>query len=132
MKFLGLDYGAKRVGLALSDDEGKFAFPHIVLQNDRTLLKNIEEIGREKGIEVIVIGDTRALSGEPNPVTKEAQEFSDALASTLSVPVRTVWEAWSSIEASRFAPKGREHDDASAAAIILQRYLDTHAGERSD
>ena len=44
MRFMGIDYGTKRVGLALSDDKGMMAFPHVVLTNDASLLKEIEKI----------------------------------------------------------------------------------------
>ena len=125
MKFLGIDYGARRVGLAISDTEGMIAFPHTVVPNNDGLVQTIAEVIRKERVQSVVIGDTRALSGAENPVTREAEEFAKVLSADAGVPVATIWEAWSSVEASRFAPKGREHDDAAAAAVILQRYLDT-------
>src|SRR3989338_179381 len=125
MKFPGNDYGARRVGLAISDTEGMIAFPHTVVPNNDGLVQTIAEVIRKERVQSVVIGDTRALSGAENPITREAKEFARVLSAHTGVPVATIWEAWSSVEASRFAPKGREHDDAAAAAVSLQRYLDT-------
>lgn len=125
MKYLGIDYGAKQVGLAVSDNGGMIAFPRAVVDNDNTLLPFLMSLIEKEHIGAIVVGDTRALSGEANPITKEAQAFTEELKKMVPIPVETIWEMWSSIEASRFAPKGHEHDDDAAAAIILQRYLDS-------
>ena len=127
MKYLGIDYGAKRIGLSVSDADGKIAFPRTSIPNDATLETFIADVIRNENIGTVIVGDTRALSGEKNPITKEAEEFVVELASHVGVPIKTIWEGWSSREASRYAPKGREHDDAAAAAIILQRYLDFNA-----
>ena len=122
MRYLGIDYGAKRIGLAVSS-EG-IAFPRDVIENNSDIFSVLSEIVEKEKIGGIVIGDTRALSGSPNPVTPEADAFASALKERLGVPVERVSEASSSIEASRYAQKGNEHNDASAAAVILQRYLD--------
>ena len=124
MKYLGIDYGAKRVGVAVSDAAGTIAFPRATLSNDRQLFSQLEELVKNEKITCIVVGDTRSHGGKDNPVTAEAEAFVVALQKTLPVPIERVWEMWSSIEASRYAPEGKEHNDASAAAIILQRFLD--------
>jgi putative Holliday junction resolvase len=126
MRYLGLDYGAKRIGIAVSDADGGFAFPRETLPNDRTAIDRLRKVVKEEGIQAVVLGDARAANGARNPVTAEAEQFAKSLESHLRLPVHISWEAWSSMEAGRFAPKGRGHDDASAAAIILQRYLDAH------
>lgn len=125
MKHLGIDYGAKVVGLAVSDDGGMIAFPRVSIKNDEQLIAFILQLIEEEKIEKIVIGDTRVLSGGANPITKEADIFIADLKGRTAIPIVTIWEMWSSIEASRFAPKGEEHNDAAAAAVILQRYLDS-------
>ncbi len=125
MKYLGIDYGAHSVGFAVSDSGGMIAFPHDVVPNNQTLLPFILERIEKERIGAIVVGDTRVLSGAANPITAEADEFIKVLREKAGIPVETIWEMWSSIEASRFAPKGEEHNDASAAAVILQRYLDS-------
>ncbi len=124
MKYLGIDYGAKRVGVAISDVEGTIAFPRATLVNNEQLLSQLTELVKNEKIGSIVVGDTRSHGGKDNPVTAEAETFVAALEVAIAVPVERVWEMWSSIEASRYAPEGKGHDDASAAAVILQRFLD--------
>ncbi len=125
MKYLGIDYGAKSVGLAISDDGGTISFPRAVVPNDEKLLQFVARLILEEKVGQVVVGDTRTVSGAVNPITERADAFINELAKTTAVPIERVWEAWSSIEASRYAPKGEEHNDAAAAAFILQRYLDT-------
>ena len=126
MKYLGIDYGAKRIGVAVSDDAGGIAFPRTTLPNDGKTLSQLARLIEAEKIGTVVIGDTRSHGGKANQVTAAAEAFVTALQATVAVPVERVWEMWSSIEASRYAPEGKAHDDASAAAIILQRFLDTH------
>lgn len=126
MKYLGVDYGAKRVGLALSDATGVIAFPLETVANDDALLPRILNIVEEKRVGSIVVGDTRAFGGAENTITEEMERFVTALASS-GAKVERAWEAGSSIEASRYAPEGESHNDAAAAAVILQRYIDMHS-----
>lgn len=125
MRYLGIDYGIKRVGLAVTDALGTIAFPRDTLANDAKFIDRVVAMIKDEKIESIVVGDTRAFSGFENPVTKEAEGFMNKLRSASGLPVISAWEAGSSVEASRFAP-GDEHEDGAAAAIILQRYVDMH------
>ena len=120
MRYLSIDYGAKQIGLALSDENGGFAFPLEVLPNDNHVLENIAHVIEEKKVGEIIIGDTRAENAAPNQITEQCEQFAESLDARVRLPVTRAREAWSSFEASRFAPKGRERDDAAAAAIILQ------------
>lgn len=122
MRYLGIDYGGKRIGLAISS-EG-IAFPRDTLDNDDALFVMLRDIIEKEKVSAVVVGDTRAFGGGENPITKEADAFIARLKKEMDVPVTPVWEAGSSVEASRYAPEGRPKDDAAAAAIILQRYLD--------
>jgi len=126
MRYLGIDYGAKRLGLALSDERGHIAFPKDTVPNDATAIDRIRAITSRESVKKIIFGDTRTVSGSDNVITAQATRFAEALSKHTGIPVEYMWEAWSSIEAARFAPKGKEHDDSAAAAIILQRYIDTH------
>lgn len=126
MRYLGIDYGARRIGLALSDERGEFAFPKETVPNDATSVDRIAQIAAREGAEAIILGDARAMNGAENLITDEVEAFAKILSGHAGLPVTLAREAWSSIEAARFAPKGKEHNDAAAAAIILQRYLDTH------
>ncbi len=124
MKHLGIDFGSKRVGIAVSDAGGSIAFPRGVLPNDGQLFAKLTALIESEKVERIVVGDTRSHGGRDNPITEAAETFVSGLEAACSVPVERVWELWSSIEASRYAPEGKGHDDAAAAAIILQRFLD--------
>ncbi len=124
MKYLGIDYGSKRVGTAVSNAEGTIAFPRTTLTNDDALLKNIMLLLIDEKIESIVIGDTLAHGGARNSISDKADQFVKTLGEETRLPIERQWEAGSSIEANAYIPDGKGHDDASAAAIILQRYLD--------
>lgn len=124
MRILGIDYGERRLGLALSDEGAGFAFPKETIPNDAAAIERIVAMCAAEGVQEVVIGDTRAANGVENAITAEAEEFAQRLEGR-GLSVRTAREAWSSVEAARFAPKGKEHDDAAAAAIILQRHLDS-------
>lgn len=127
MKYLGVDYGSHNIGIAVSDAGGSIAFPREQIVNDARAIGAILKLAKDERTEVVVVGDTRAINGGANEVTKSAEKFMAALEAT-GIKVEKVWEAWSSVEAARFAPKGKAHDDSAAAAVILQRYLDTKRG----
>jgi putative Holliday junction resolvase len=124
MKYLGIDYGAKRVGIAVTEMVGNIAFPRAEIPNDKELLHFLVRMIEREKIERIIVGDTRTHGGAENPITADAKVFVARLARACTVPVEFAPEMWSSIEASRYAPHGGEHSNAAAAAIILQRYLD--------
>lgn len=123
-KYLGIDYGSDRIGIAISNDRGSIAFPRETVPNDATAIDRITGLVRREEVQEVVYGDTRADNGGSNQVTTEAEAFAHALGTHLKIPIHLVREAWSTFEAARYAPKGEEHNDAAAAAIILQRYLD--------
>lgn len=123
MRFLGVDYG-DMIGLALSDEAGVFAFPHASMPSDGSAVAAIARLCAERGVGAVVIGDTRAMNGGANPITERSDRFADAIAKATGLSVHREREAWSSVEAARFAPQGDKHNDAVAAAIILQRFLD--------
>ncbi len=124
MRYLGIDYGSRNLGLALSDPGGQFAFPLEILPNDSHILENIAHVIEEKKVGTVVIGDTRSDGGAANQLTESCERFAKLVEARTKLPVHLVREAWSSFEAARFAPDQKKRDDA-AAAIILQRYLDS-------
>lgn len=128
MRYIGIDFGRSRIGIAVSDEAGTIAFPRIVISNDANAIEAITRIVKDEKAGAIVVGDARTFSGGENKVTAEADAFADALAAASAVPLHRALEAWSSMEAARYAPNGKKHDDAAAAAIILQRFLDMKAG----
>jgi len=129
MKYLGIDYGSKWIGIAISDEQGKIAFPRADVPNDEGILQFVARMVEQERIEKIVIGDTRTWGGGANPVTPGVESFAIELARVTAIPSEFAREAGSSIEASHYAPKGEEHNNAAAAAIILQRYLEMHAAK---
>lgn len=123
MRYLGIDYGTKRVGVAFSDETERVAFPLSVFENDKDLFSKLQKIVQEKRVEKIVLGESKKMDGTPNLVMKEIEKFKDEIFKRLNVEVYYEPEFWSSFQAERWQGKS-EKLDASAAAIILQSYLD--------
>ena len=123
MRFLGIDYGKKRVGLAVSDEKGCIAFPYDTLTNNKDLVNNIISVCENEGIEVVVIGESKMLSGKDNPVTKDIEIFKDRLQNVVDLPIHMEPEFFTTQEAKRFQGKNK-HTDSSAATFILQRFLE--------
>jgi putative Holliday junction resolvase len=123
MKYLGIDYGTKRVGLATSDDGGTMAFPLRVLLNSRSLVSHITKICRDEHIDTIVMGDSLNFQNKPNKIMEEIRPFAEALKDATLLPLVFMNEVLSSQEAMHLQGDNAKND-ASAAAIVLQSYLD--------
>jgi putative Holliday junction resolvase len=123
MKYLGIDYGTKRVGIATSDDEGRMAFPFRVIPNIRTLVEDVAAICTAERIDAIVMGESHNFQNQPNPLMKEILPFAEALNERTSLPVVFMPEVLSSREAMHLQGDNAQND-SSAAAIVLQSYLD--------
>ena len=134
MKYLGIDFGTKRVGIALSDDSATLARPFGVLKNTNSLIGELESLIAKEGVEGIVIG-----SSEGNKVQGDINELVGQLTLTTFLPVELMNESFSSVEAhgrkgkeqtsarATKAPQKPSDLDARAAAVILQRYLDKNS-----
>lgn len=123
MRILGIDYGTKRVGIALSNEDGTMAFPKEVITNDAALLKNLEAIIVREGVEVVVIGHSLNTDGRPNPVQADIEALMLDLTLGVGLPVHLVPEQYTTQAALRI--QGRtDMTDASAAALILNTYLE--------
>lgn len=129
MKYLGIDYGSKRVGVALSDDGGSLAFPKTVLAAGNGLLEEIQKLCREEGVGGIVIGESRDYKGAPNPIMKEVAAFKAELETATGLQVVYEPEFMTSAAAEHIQGKTAKHD-ASAAALILQSFLDKQKNHR--
>lgn len=127
MRILGIDYGSKRVGIAVSDEGKQFGMPHTVLKNDTTLLQEIERICSEQEIEKIILGESHDLMGKPNSIQKDIAVFAEEVKKNLKIPLEFEPEFFTSAQAVRDQGQN-EKLDASAAALILQSYLDKHHG----
>ncbi len=122
MRLMGIDYGTKRVGVALSDDKGMMAFPHVVLPNDGGLMKAIEKIASKESVGMIIIGHSLGRDGNPNSVHAKVEDFILDLTLNIGLPVELEPEQYTTQEAIRF--QGRtDMTDAAAASIILNSYI---------
>lgn len=125
MKYLGIDFGSKKVGFAQSDDEGRLAFPLMIAPNDATLMKDTLELIREMKFGVVVIGESVDGNGKPNKIAKEARAFGSTIEGAMDVTVAFEKEWYSTVEARKQPGNEGNHEvDDQAAAIVLQRYLD--------
>ncbi|MFZ2522052.1 MAG: RuvX/YqgF family protein [Minisyncoccia bacterium] len=122
MRYLGIDYGSKRVGIAISDPEKKFAFPLIVLDNNHETLEDIVELCRDNSVEAIVVGESKDFNQKDNKIMEEIKPFVEALKAELKFPIYMHPEFFTSMEAERVQGKNHMHD-ASAAALILTSFL---------
>ena len=122
MKLLGLDYGKKRLGVAISDETGVFALPHSVLQNDGSEIQKIMEIAKKFLVTVVVLGESNDYSGKKNEIQNDIEIFKNKIESA-GLKVVYELEFMTSMHAERLQGKN-DMTDASAAALILQSYLD--------
>ena len=142
MRFVGLDIGDRRVGVAVSDATGTLARPLGVLRLAGLDVDALDvvasEVARlaaeEDGVGAIVIGLPRRLDGSPTDMTPRVEQFARKLETKIALPITFQDERLSSREAeSRLALRDKDWRsrkarlDAAAAAIILQDYLDTRA-----
>ena len=135
-RILGLDYGERRIGLALSDPMGIIARPLTIIDRKKTAdhIFRISEIIAEKKITTIVVGLPLTLKGHYSKQTEIVLAFIDQLKSNFQIPIVAIDERLSSVAAKKSLlvqsvkagyEKGRV--DETAAAIILQEYLDSHS-----
>ncbi len=140
MRVMGVDYGRKRVGIALSDPTGTLASPLETLTRRAGKRPPVAAIGRvadREGVEHVVLGLPLELDGTENDWCREVRDFGEALAARLNLPLTFIDERLSSVraeEAMRAAgsSKAMRRDkglvDSAAAAVILQSFLDGEAG----
>jgi putative Holliday junction resolvase len=142
MRLVGVDVGARRIGVAVSDPTATLARPVgcvTVAALDAGAVASVRaEVERlreeEDGVAAIVVGLPRRLNGQPTEMTAQVQAFADRLGKACNLPVVLQDERLSSHEADERL-RARERDwrrrkrklDAAAAAVILQDYLDTRA-----
>ena len=130
MRSLGLDIGDARIGVALSDPEGILAsaFSVVERKDDSLAIKAIVDIIKEKEVGQIVVGRPRSLNGGLGWQVTKVEEFTKRLSRYTKVPMAYRDERLTTVMAQRLkrlsGKKGKTNDDAQAAAIILQSYLD--------
>lgn len=120
---MGIDFGSKKVGVALSDEAQSLAFPNSVLTNDGRLLGEIAKRIKDAGVEVVVMGESRNYQGEDNTIMHSARAFADQLSAKTGCAIHFEPEMLTTKEAERLQGPSLL-TDAAAAALILQSYID--------
>ena len=133
MPFVGVDYGGRRIGVAISES-GVLASPHSVIENDGEAMRKLETLAREISAETFVVGIARRTHSDAGE--RKFQDFAEALRQKTCKSVELWDETLSTVEANeRLRASGRKsgkHDiDMYAAAVILQSYLDALARRTS-
>ncbi|RIL07734.1 MAG: Holliday junction resolvase RuvX [Proteobacteria bacterium] len=135
MRVLGIDLGERRIGLAVSDEEARIAFPAGSLdrKNRRTDLAALVALVRERAIGRAVVGLPLHMSGRAGPEAEAARRFASALGEAAGIPVDTLDERWTSVAAERSLAEGRRRTverrgkgvvDEVAATLLLSTYLE--------
>ncbi|MCA9361576.1 Holliday junction resolvase RuvX [Candidatus Kaiserbacteria bacterium] len=125
MRKMGIDYGSKRVGIALTDESGKMAFPHDVLTNDANLSENITTIITDKNVSEIVIGHSKKLDGSDNDIQTQIESLITDLTLATGLPIHLIPEQYTTQAALRIQGRNKM-TDASAASLILDTYLENN------
>jgi putative holliday junction resolvase len=121
---LGIDYGTKRIGVAIAEPGSTLAFPLQVLVNDSQLWTNLDQIILARAVGAVVVGESVNLDGSPNAIAVKVEEFVTKLQGLYpEITINLEPEHYTSFAAERYLGK-HEQVDASAAAIILQAWLD--------
>lgn len=125
MRYIGIDFGSKRIGLAISDEAETLAFPHEMILNNKKPALIAAEVARvcaKNSCTTVVMGESKNYKGNDNAIMSAVNEFAKELEKA-GVHVIFEPETLSTMQAERIQGK-RDDIDASAAAIILQSYLD--------
>ena len=132
---IGIDLGARRIGVAVTDGLGLTAQPHatIARRGGQRDLDAIAAVVREQDAEQVILGLPLAPDGERGRAAQSAEAFAVRLRAVLSVPVEMIDESFSTVEAEEVLlaadvsrARRREVVDKLAAAVILRRWLDAH------
>lgn len=133
MRILALDFGSKRIGVAVSDETKTIAQPleFIPAEPFADFLVRLKEILAEKEVDVVLLGLPRNMDGSYGPAAQKVQAFATALRTAITVPIKLWDERLTTSQADRILIQGnvrrekrKEKVDKLAAAILLQSYLD--------
>ena len=136
---MALDVGQKRIGVALGDPSGLIAFPITTISrtSESEDIESVLRLAADNDAKEIVVGLPLSLSGRVGPQAKRVTQFVTNLSRRAEVPVRSVDERYSTVEAERLMrqagvepSKDKARIDAAAAAVILQSYLDSQRATR--
>ena len=131
MRYLAIDYGQKRTGLAICDREEMLASPFAVLDNPKEVLAKISAVVEKEEIEAIIVGLPLNMDDSQGPQAKQVLKFAEQLKSVIEVPIHFQDERLSSFAAEEkllagefTRKKKKKRLDAVAAAEILQAFLE--------
>lgn len=127
MKYLGIDYGESKVGLAIGDDESRLALPYKILKNTgwEKLFVDLDDVIRNENIEAIVVGLPLNIKAEASQQTENTKRFFERLKELHpDLVIEFHDERFSSQEAQKLRP-GKQDDDI-ASMLMLQNYLDAN------
>jgi len=122
MRILGIDYGSRKIGLALTNSEGQFAAPHSVIINNHKTISIICALIKEKEVEKIVVGKSLNFKREENPIMKKIVPFSEELRKITGLHV-ILWDETLTTAAAQRTQEADTMLDARAAALILESYI---------
>jgi putative holliday junction resolvase len=144
MRVLGIDFGERRIGLALSDPTGTLASPLPTLKRrvgKRPPLAALAELAAERDVEVVVMGLPLTLAGEDSDWTRTVRDVGESLSRRTGIPVHFIDERFTSVAAERKVRtsglprrkrESKERVDAEAAVLILQSWLDRQRHDNSE
>jgi putative Holliday junction resolvase len=133
-RIMAVDFGLKRIGIALSDSLKLFAYPHITLENDSKLFNELKKIVEEKQVEEIVLGIPAENKPSKTSVVKSIEKFKEELESKIKLKIILWDESYTSAIAQQkilesVTKKNKRQNkgllDMYSAAVILQEYLDS-------
>ena len=131
MRYLAIDYGTKRTGLAICDPSETFVSPLTVINSDKNVINKIHELIERESIKAVVLGLPLNMDGSKGPQARRTIDFSKQLRNRLEIPVYFQDERLSSFtaremmaEAELTQKKKKKRLDAVAAAQILEAFLD--------
>jgi putative holliday junction resolvase len=122
MRKLGIDYGTKKVGLAMTDESGSMAFPHSVIPTEPDLLKKLIAVIEKEKIGEIVIGHSLDRNGKPNAVHLAVEGLMLDLTLETGLPIHLQPEQYTTQAAIQLQGK-TPMTDAAAAALILDSFI---------
>lgn len=127
MRYLGVDYGRKRTGVAISDAEGRVAVVKETIDADgqQEVINRLRDMVTNDAVNVLVVGVPYNMAGEPTDMTDEVTRFVEKLRGHVTIPVQTIDERLTTEMAKTLLRgMGEERRDQVAAQILLQNFLD--------
>jgi putative Holliday junction resolvase len=134
MRIMAIDYGQRKVGIAMSDELGVISQPLMTLRakSQKEFIKRLKFIVKENNVGLILVGNPVSHSGKSTPISQEILRFVEVLEKSIAVEVKLWDERFTSRYASRILKekgiKQKGNIDQIAASLMLEEYLRTHSG----